>query len=95
MVLNIFSKYRVKYSCKYSYLNEYRDFSFGEESWEKEMSCVEIINWLSKLLNDDEFISINTVNNGIFIQFFSANTGETSDCLIKWQELEGEDDTAN
>ena len=90
MKVNIFTKYKVHKKCKYSYKNEYGDFSYGHCEWTKELYCHEFLKLITDSIKDDEFCSISIVGNKIYIDLFNPNTGETSDIYYTYEEIEGD-----
>jgi len=88
MDICIFYKYKVKYKCKYSYLNEYGDFSDGQVEWVKEMDGFEFIKFIAELFTDSEFLSVKTSDFRFYIEQFNPNTGEDGTCWINYEVIE-------
>lgn len=91
MNINIFSKYKVKYTNKYSYISdkigdEYI-FSDGKAEWTKEMDGYELIKFIINLLKDRDFMSINSIPNGIGIEHFDPSSGEPASIKIEYEEI--------
>ena len=94
MNINIFSKYKVKYINKYSYISEKIEdeyiFSDDKAEWTKEMDGWSFIKFIIGILEDRDFMSINSIPNGIGIEQFDPSSGETGSIKIEYEELEGE-----
>lgn len=88
MDINIFTKYKVKHTCDYSYVNEYGDFSDGHSEWEKVLDGYTFISKIFGHIGDDDFMRILTTEDTIYIEHFDPNSGETSDFKYVFEETD-------
>lgn len=86
MDINIFTKYKVKYTNKYSYRNEEGDFSDGHAEWTKVLDGYTFMSMIFKHVEDYEFMRILIENNMIYIENFDPNSGEASDFKYIFEE---------
>lgn len=91
MNINIFSKYKVKYTNKYSYIFDKIEyeyiFSDDKAEWTKEMDGYDFIRFIINLLEDRDFMSICSIPKGLYIEHFDPNSGETADIQIEYEEI--------
>jgi len=90
MQITIFSKYKVKYECKYSYQNEEGEFIDGECNWDKVINGDELVKLISELIQDKDFIVITSKENYVYIEHFNPMTGEPADYKITYEEVQDE-----
>ena len=81
--INIYSDYILKCEGKYSYINEYGDFSEGKIDYERELSGSKLIDLIIDSLHDIGFGSVSFKTNKIEFDEFDPLSGETSTyCFI-------------
>ena len=88
MDINVFTKYKVKYTCKYSYINEDGDFRDDEAAWEHVLDGWSLIEHIIRLMNDVDFMRILATDKMIYIEHFNPNTGEPADYTYEFEETD-------
>lgn len=91
MDINIFCKYKVKYKCEYSYVNEYGDFSDDVAEWEKVLDGYNFMTIILKHIEDRDFMRILTTEKMVYIERFDPNSGECSDFKYEFEETEDDE----
>lgn len=91
MNIDIFSKYKVKFTNNYSYISDKIDdeyiFSDDKAEWTKEIDGYEFIKFIIDLLQHSEFMSISSIPNSIGIEHFDPSSGETASIKIEYEEI--------
>lgn len=88
MDINVFTKYKVKYTCEYSYINEYGDFSDGHSERESIVDGYTFLTMVYKHIENYDFIRMLAQDKMVYIETFNPNTGETADYTYEYEETE-------
>lgn len=91
--LSTFSKYKVDYVCKYSYINEEGDFSNGEVHRNEVMDGGKFLDWIGELIQDDMCVSLSVAAGKVFIEYFNPMNGEGSDHSFIYKEIKDSENT--
>ena len=78
MNINIFLDYLVTVHCRYSYVNEDRDFKEEEFETERVVTGGKLMEEIAKHMLDVDAINIDVFYDEIAIDMFNPNSGETA-----------------
>ena len=90
LVICVICKYDVKITNRYSYINEYGDFSEQETKSCETITGEELIGKIKHWLNDGDVWEFVIRDNTIYISCFCPNSGETHDIKIEYLESKKE-----
>jgi len=82
-----FGSYEIEYTCIYSYLDEYGDFSDGKVEKHYSADGGQFMESIAKLMLDRDCISFDISENEIYIEHFNPNNGTGEEYLFKIKEL--------
>lgn len=78
-----FGSYEIEYTCIYSYLDEYGDFSDGKDEKHYSADGGQFMESIAKLMLDKDCISFDISENEIYIEHFNPHNGTGADYLFK------------
>lgn len=81
MNVNVFCDYVIKYSLDATVQTSFDEFEQQKSSEIVKLNGGELIEWISKLLNDSELIAVDIKGNRLFFECYRP-TGEGSDLEI-------------
>lgn len=91
--INIYANYKVHYKCKYFYISQEdstpddKTFKGGYVEEFLIKNGGELINILTKNIQNSYFSELNIKDNTIIIEHFNYNSGENDTCIYKIEEV--------